>query len=514
MALEDMKIKEKDFIGKDVSSLPVHPSAEGMGAVELQAAFDRAVKEVIVPKFNALLEEMPHLTKLLASTELTSEDFLHYANDTNTGFTISALLELSRQHRASMENPHAVTKEQIGLGKVDNTADKDKPASDAVKNEIKLTSDGLQAQINGVQEDLRNKASLIESHQSDINNPHKVTKEQVGLGNVDNTADKDKPVSDATLAMLNNHIDNANQVLGDFTKETNQVLRNLQDNYLKPLDEQTKQNKTAIDTVTGRVDAVSVVADAAKAKSEDNGTAIDEHKGRTDNPHKVTKEQVGLGSVDNTSDLNKPVSTAVQTALDGLTQKVSNSDGSLQSHQSNYNNPHKVTAEQVGLGKVDNTSDMDKPVSTAVQKALNNLAQKISESGGTGGTGASNADVEALKTDLTEVKSSVEQNKNTGLANKTAIDALSTQHGKDVQTLTDRINAFGNIRERVSIFTRDLRNHQTDYENPHEVTAEQVGLGNISSRVDALERQLPRVMTKAAFDALTEKDASVVYILT
>ena len=121
MALEDMKIKEKDFIGKDVSSLPVHPSADGMGAVELQAAFDRAVKEVIVPKFNALLEEMPHLTKLLASTELTSEDFLHYANDTNTGFTISALLELSRQHRASMENPHAVTKEQIGLGKVDKS---------------------------------------------------------------------------------------------------------------------------------------------------------------------------------------------------------------------------------------------------------------------------------------------------------------------------------------------------------------------------------------------------------
>lgn len=492
MALEDMKIKEKDFIGKDVSSLPVNPSADGMGAVELQAAFDRAVKEVIVPKFNALLEEMPHLTKLLASTELTSEDFLHYANDTNTGFTISALLELSRQHRASMENPHAVTKEQIGLGKVDNTADKDKPASDAVKNEIKLTSDGLQAQINGVQEDLRSKASLIESHQSDINNPHKVTKEQIGLGNVDNTSDLDKPVSDATFKMLNNHINNANQVLGDFTKETNQVLRNLKDNYWKPLDEQTKQSKAA----------------------------IDEHKGRTDNPHKVTKEQVGLGSVDNTSDLNKPVSTAVQAALDGLTQKISSSDGSLQSHQSNHNNPHQVTAEQVGLGKVDNTSDMDKPVSTAVQKALNKLAQKISESGGTGdtggtgGSGASNADVEALKTGLAEVKSSVEQNKNMGLANKTAIDALSTQHGKDVQTLTDRFNALGNIRERVSIFVKRLRDHQADDENPHGVTAEQVGLGNISSRVDALERQLPRVMTKAAFDAMPEKDASVVYILT
>lgn len=41
------------------------------------------------------------------------------------------------------------------------------------------------------------------------------------------------------------------------------------------------------------------------------------HADSTNNPHKVTKAQVGLGNVDNTSDVNKPVSNAVQTALDG-----------------------------------------------------------------------------------------------------------------------------------------------------------------------------------------------------
>lgn len=41
------------------------------------------------------------------------------------------------------------------------------------------------------------------------------------------------------------------------------------------------------------------------------------HRGQTNNPHTVTKSQVGLGNVDNTSDLDKPVSTAQQTALDG-----------------------------------------------------------------------------------------------------------------------------------------------------------------------------------------------------
>lgn len=40
------------------------------------------------------------------------------------------------------------------------------------------------------------------------------------------------------------------------------------------------------------------------------------HASNTSNPHSVTKAQVGLGSVDNTSDANKPVSTAQQAALD------------------------------------------------------------------------------------------------------------------------------------------------------------------------------------------------------
>lgn len=47
------------------------------------------------------------------------------------------------------------------------------------------------------------------------------------------------------------------------------------------------------------------------------------HRGLTNNPHSVTKAQVGLGNVDNTSDPNKPVSTATQAALD---LKLNNAD--------------------------------------------------------------------------------------------------------------------------------------------------------------------------------------------
>lgn len=50
----------------------------------------------------------------------------------------------------------------------------------------------------------------------------------------------------------------------------------------------------------------------------------------------------------------------------------------LAAHTSNIENPHEVTASQVGLGNVDNTSDEDKPISTATQAALN-LKQNITD---------------------------------------------------------------------------------------------------------------------------------------
>ena len=46
----------------------------------------------------------------------------------------------------------------------------------------------------------------------------------------------------------------------------------------------------------------------------------------------------------------------------------------VMTHINNTNNPHGVTKEQVGLGNVDNTSDLDKPVSLAVQIALSDKA--------------------------------------------------------------------------------------------------------------------------------------------
>ena len=78
-----------------------------------------------------------------------------------------------------------------------------------------------------------------------------------------------------------------------------------------------------------------LIADAKKAGT-DAASALATHTSDTSNPHSVTKAQVGLGSVDNTSDANKPVSTTQAAAIKTVQDDVT-------SHKNNTSNPHSVT---------------------------------------------------------------------------------------------------------------------------------------------------------------------------
>ena len=65
--------------------------------------------------------------------------------------------------------------------------------------------------------------------------------------------------------------------------------------------------------------------------------------------------------------------SVIQTALDHVNflNRGTNSHAQIDSHIASVANPHGVTKAQVGLGNVDNTSDINKPISTATQVALN-----------------------------------------------------------------------------------------------------------------------------------------------
>lgn len=70
---------------------------------------------------------------------------------------------------------------------------------------------------------------------------------------------------------------------------------------------------------------------------------LNNHAEDKSNPHEVTKDQIGLANVDNTADLDKPISNATQSVLD---EKADSGD--LDAHTTDIENPHGVTAEQVG----------------------------------------------------------------------------------------------------------------------------------------------------------------------
>ena len=115
-------------------------------------------------------------------------------------------------------------------------------------------------------------------------------------------------------------------------------------------------------------------------------TNISNHLADQSNPHAVTKAQVGLGLVPNVTTNDQTPTYTVATTLIKLTsgEKLSTAFGKIAkaivdliAHIANKSNPHEVTKAQVGLGNVNNTADVDKPISTAVQTALDKKASLI-----------------------------------------------------------------------------------------------------------------------------------------
>lgn len=118
---------------------------------------------------------------------------------------------------------------------------------------------------------------------------------------------------------------------------------------------------TTVDTINDWKIGDWIVSNGTTWDKVDNTDSVSSVAGRT-GAVVLTKSDVGLANVDNTSDAAKPVSTAQQTALDLKANLASPTFTGTVSG---------ITKSMVGLGSVDNTSDAAKPVSTATQTALN-----------------------------------------------------------------------------------------------------------------------------------------------
>ena len=173
-----------------------------------------------------------------------------------------------------------------------------------------------------------------------------IDKSTVGLDKVDNTSDKDKPVSDAVqleLDSINTNLSSTQTDLSSFKEETN---RNISDINSTITSEVTRINQE-LQTTTTNINTLD--------------SKVDGHINNQNNPHNVTKEQIGLGNVDNTSDLNKPISTQTQTALDGLNQTITNNFNNLNSSIENE-------TERATLAETEISTKLQQEMNTRVQE--------------------------------------------------------------------------------------------------------------------------------------------------
>lgn len=83
-----------------------------------------------------------------------------------------------------------------------------------------------------------------------------------------------------------------------------------------------KLDASAVVNTTGSSITAPISQNAATVAIGNVNTALTTHTSSKENPHNVTKAQIGLDKVNNTSDADKPISAATQTALDGKLDKV------------------------------------------------------------------------------------------------------------------------------------------------------------------------------------------------
>ena len=205
-----------------------------------------------------------------------------------------------------------------------------------------------------------------------------VSATHVGLGNVDNTSDANKPVSTATQTALDLKAPLASPALTGLptaptaisSTNTTQVATTA---YVKSVvSDLTNGAGAAYDTLKELQDLMVADDTASAALTTLVGTkAPIASPTFTGTVSGIDKTMVGLGNVDNTTDAGKPVSTATQTALDlKLSSATAASTYAPIASPTFTGTVSGVTKSMVGLGSVDNTTDAAKPISTATQTAL------------------------------------------------------------------------------------------------------------------------------------------------
>lgn len=305
---------------------------------DLDAKVDKLVGKSLIAD-----SEIEKLAGLPNSTELTNSIATAKASGDNAQSDLNA-------HKLNISNPHEVTKAQVGLGNVTNDA------------QVKRSEMGVAGGVATLDEDGKVPSSQLPSYVDDIIDVY-ATYEKLTTGVLSNIV----LYSDAGKTKL-------------VTGEAGKIYQNVEEGepgyqfrWTGSVFSQTGASSLIIGEVAG------TAFDGARGKTVES--SLQSHKNDKNNPHEVTKTQIGLGNVDNTSDANKPVSTAqaaaIAAAVEALDATVTSTDGTNVQVKVTETNG-KVTAVNITTDNTAKNSDLATEVTrataaeTAIQTALNN----------------------------------------------------------------------------------------------------------------------------------------------
>ncbi|MBG9770112.1 hypothetical protein [Bacillus vallismortis] len=294
--------------------------------------------------------------------------------------------------------------------------------------------------VNRWEKGIKDAHTDLAAHKNDMNNPHNTTKAQVGLGNVENVQQAAKK---------------------DFDKHEQDQVRHI----------------TSAERGEWNAKETPVGAQVKAAQAEANAKAYtDSFAARRDNPNQVTKAQIGLGNVEN-------VKQASQTDFDA---HVSNTKSHISDNERNKWN----AAQLIKL-----TGDDGKR--TLIPESTDILTLPTGFYYGVGKSVVNNpveGDASWYNYDIIE-----------GVAGRKTIVAYQSW---GITMWIGMVHTNGEFRGWKQIATTDIVDkvqsgldiHNNDKTNPHSVTKQQVGLGNVEN----VKQETPDGAQKKADTALNQ----------
>ena len=359
-------------------------------------------------------------------------------------------------------------------------------------------------------------------HITNYRNPHKVTKSDVGLGNVTNEKQVDPN-------QWNDHVKDTNNPHGITKKDIGlENVRNVKsvskDQWTSHVDNHNNPHKvTKSDVGLGDMENIHHVSQREfnehshdmNAILEDLGlsnikntiqadyVAVDKHVKDTNNPHGITKSDIGLDQVENIHQYDKSqFDDHVKDTNNphGITKSDIGLDQVLEGEQlmsleefnahNKADNPHQVTKEQIGLGNVLNIP------SITVTDYNSHLNVKNPHNITKDDIGLGNIE-NIILVPLMEYEEHVNANnphrvtkEDVGLGDIENIrQLLKHEYEEHVNAhnphqVTKEQIGLSSVKNIKSASKAEVENHINRTDNPHQVTKEDVGLGNVENIAD------------------------------